>query len=61
MKWYKFRDTEEFKNADIIHTVNENGEEVEISSDKLQRMEVVDVKRIGYPEMFPRELEVTIR
>lgn len=61
MKWYKFRETEIFKNADIVHTVNEDGEEVEIPSDKLQRMEVVDVRKFEYPGTSMKKLKVTVR
>jgi len=60
MKWYEFRNTEVFKNADIVYTVNKDGEEIEVPSDKLQRMKVVGWRKIGYSNMFPREIEVTV-
>ena len=57
MKWYQFRKTNDFELADIVVTVNENGEEVEYTSDQLQRKEVISWRWTEYTGV----LEATIK
>ena len=57
MKWYQFRQTNDFELADIVVTVNENGEEVEYTSDQLQRKEVISWRWTEYTGV----LEATIK
>ena len=61
MKWKQFRNTsKDFKEADCVIPVDENGAEVNMSSDKLQSQDVIDV-RWGDCENGLKLLYVTIR
>lgn len=47
MRWYEFREHKDFKRADVIVTVNDNGEEVKIPPEKLQKMQVLSWRWSG--------------